>query len=111
MAENAGAAQEVLALAEAAHANGAVRTCIGCRKKAARNQLIRLVRSVQSPAQAVVKVDLLACMPGRGAWLHPSPECWQLAIKRRAISRALPGAVDDGDVELFAQKGLLSQVQ
>jgi len=38
-------------------------------------------------------------MPGRGAWLHPSPDCLQLAIKRRAIVRALPGVGNVSDVE------------
>ena len=28
-------------------------------------------------------------MPGRGAWLHPSPECLELAVRRKAFGRAL----------------------
>ncbi|UFN45676.1 YlxR family protein [Nocardioides okcheonensis] len=27
--------------------------------------------------------------PGRGAHVHPTQECWQLAVRRRAFSRAL----------------------
>ena len=27
--------------------------------------------------------------PGRGAHVHPTPECWQLAVRRRAFPRAL----------------------
>nr|WP_236683049.1 YlxR family protein [Demequina globuliformis] len=41
-----------------------------------------------------VVVDEAATSPGRGAWLHPTPACLELALKRRAIGRALrsPGA-------------------
>lgn len=28
-------------------------------------------------------------MPGRGAWLHPTPECFELAVRRKAFGRAL----------------------
>jgi len=34
--------------------------------------------------------------PGRGAWLHPTSQCFDLAIRRRAFPRALrvPGPLD-----------------
>jgi len=28
-------------------------------------------------------------LPGRGAWLHPTPECLDLALRRKAFGRAL----------------------
>lgn len=28
-------------------------------------------------------------LPGRGAWLHPRPDCLEQAVQRRAFSRAL----------------------
>jgi predicted RNA-binding protein YlxR (DUF448 family) len=28
-------------------------------------------------------------MPGRGAWLHPTSECFELAVRRKAFGRAL----------------------
>jgi len=28
-------------------------------------------------------------MPGRGAWLHPTPECLDRAVQRKAFGRAL----------------------
>ncbi len=68
-----------------------VRTCIGCRSRAPRSSLLRVVAS-----DSVVVVDESAAMPGRGAWLHPRAECMQKAMQRKAFSRALrvPGAVD-----------------
>ncbi|WP_084100256.1 YlxR family protein [Demequina sp. NBRC 110051] len=66
-----------------------VRTCIGCRDKDARSALMRLVLDGDR-----VIVDEAATRPGRGAWLHPHPDCLALAIRRKAFGRALrsPGA-------------------
>ena len=33
--------------------------------------------------------DEKAVLPGRGAWLHPSLECLDTALRRRAFARAL----------------------
>ncbi|MFD9896465.1 YlxR family protein [Amycolatopsis sp. NPDC059027] len=41
-------------------------------------------------------VDERRRLPGRGAWLHPGPDCLAKAERRRAFPRALrdPGALD-----------------
>ncbi|MGH3959213.1 YlxR family protein [Mycobacterium sp.] len=36
-----------------------------------------------------VIVDPAGSLPGRGAWLHPTPQCIHEAIRRRAFIRAL----------------------
>ena len=43
---------------------------------------------------------------GRGAWLHPTSECFGLARRRRAFVRALHtnGPVDDGPVAAYLDK-------
>ncbi|WP_226909266.1 YlxR family protein [Georgenia ruanii] len=71
---------------------GPVRTCVGCRGRAPRSVLVRLVLD----AAARVVVDPGRSAPGRGAWLHPSRECLNLALRRRAFPRALrvAGPVD-----------------
>ncbi|HHV22694.1 MAG TPA: YlxR family protein [Propionibacterium sp.] len=69
------------------------RTCVGCRGTAARADLVRLV--VDRVAHAVV-VDERQCLPGRGAYVHPVPACIDLAVRRRAVPRAL--RVPDVDV-------------
>ncbi|MGO2541459.1 YlxR family protein [Specibacter sp. AOP5-B1-6] len=106
MAKKAVAAQAVDAHNGTAGSSEAVRTCIGCRKAAGRLRLVRIVRSTNDSGETVALVDLRRRTPGRGAWLHPSEECWKLAIKRRAIGRALPGVTNVHDVEAFAQNGL-----
>ncbi|WP_309818329.1 YlxR family protein [Pseudarthrobacter sulfonivorans] len=73
------------------------RTCIGCRKKAPRSELLRLV--AEGSGSTAVLVDERRRMAGRGAWLHPSETCLALAVKRRAFGRALNGATGATAVE------------
>ena len=73
------------------------RTCIGCRKKAPRSELLRLV--AEGSGSTAVLVDERRRMAGRGAWLHPSEACLALAVKRRAFGRALKGATGTAAVE------------
>jgi len=61
-----------------------VRTCVGCRTRADRSSLLRIV--VQD---SKLVVDPTATLPGRGAWLHPQLHCLDRAITRRALARAL----------------------
>ena len=61
-----------------------VRTCVGCRARASRSALIRVVVN-----NGELVFDEKAVLPGRGAWLHPTPECLQNALRRKAFARAL----------------------
>ena len=66
------------------------RTCLGCRQRAPRASLLRIVAR---DGRAVV--DAAARLPGRGAWVHPDPGCVDAAVKRRAFGRALRTAITD----------------
>lgn len=72
-----------------------VRTCLGCRQRAPRSSLTRVVAR-----DGVVVVDALARFPGRGAWVHGTRDCVETATVRRAWARALrvPGPLDAGEV-------------
>ena len=61
-----------------------VRTCVGCRARVDRSELVRVVVDSGSCIP-----DPAARLPGRGAWLHPDPACLDLAERRRAFPRAL----------------------
>jgi predicted RNA-binding protein YlxR (DUF448 family) len=61
-----------------------MRTCVGCRERADKSSLLRLVA-----VGDVIQPDPQARLPGRGAYLHPSPDCLELARRRRAFPRAL----------------------
>lgn len=61
------------------------RTCIACRRSDAKRGLERLVRT----AEGRVALDPSGKKAGRGAYLCDSPACWEQALKRHALERAL----------------------
>ncbi|MBD0292013.1 MAG: YlxR family protein [Jiangellaceae bacterium] len=67
------------------------RTCVGCRARADKSDLLRVVAVTDDarPGVAVLAPDRLGRLPGRGAYLHPHPRCLELAERRRAFRRAL----------------------
>jgi predicted RNA-binding protein YlxR (DUF448 family) len=66
-----------------------VRTCVGCRKRDSSANLLRTVVSVGDTGTAGVVPDPGRRAPGRGAHLHPTTECLDLAERRKAFPRAL----------------------
>ncbi|HUJ04693.1 MAG TPA: YlxR family protein [Streptosporangiaceae bacterium] len=75
-----------------------IRTCIGCGARAAKSDMLRIVA-----VDGEVVVDPAARRPGRGAYLHPSPDCVERARRRRAIPRALraTGPLADGGLARY----------
>ena len=61
------------------------RTCVACRQTGAKRQLVRVVRA----ADGSVTIDPSGKKSGRGAYLCDAPECWQAALKRGVLPRAL----------------------
>ncbi|MGY1746592.1 YlxR family protein [Blastococcus sp. SYSU D00695] len=61
-----------------------VRTCVGCRSRAPVTDLLRVV-----VVDGALVPDPRRVLPGRGASLHPTPECLHAAERRRAFLRAL----------------------
>ena len=63
---------------------GPVRTCVGCRNRVAKSDLLRVVA-----VEGSLVPDPRGRLPGRGAHLHPDRACLALAERRRAFGRAL----------------------
>ena len=61
------------------------RMCIACRGTDAKRGLMRLVRD----AEGHVALDPTGKRAGRGAYLCHDPACWERALKRHALARAL----------------------
>ena len=66
-----------------------VRTCVGCRARAAKRELVRVTVGSDAHGRLVVVPDPLGTAPGRGAHLHPTAACYELAVRRKAFGRAL----------------------
>jgi predicted RNA-binding protein YlxR (DUF448 family) len=72
---------------------GPVRTCVGCRERAAGRELLRVTAGSDTHGQPAVVPDPNGTAPGRGAHLHPTSECYDLAVRRKAFTRALRARV------------------
>lgn len=71
--------------AEAAERVGPERTCVGCRQRAGRGEVVRL--AVADDGR--VALDPRARASGRGAWVHPRRACVAQMVKRHAAERSL----------------------
>ena len=79
-----------------------VRTCVGCRRRAPVTELLRVVVH-----DGGLTPDPRRRLPGRGASLHPTAECLQAAVRRRALPRALRSstALETGSLEAHIASG------
>ncbi|NDL59285.1 YlxR family protein [Phytoactinopolyspora mesophila] len=64
-----------------------IRTCVGCRSRAEKNELLRVVADGPGPVSELVP-DPDGLLPGRGAYIHVNPGCLDVAVRRRAFARA-----------------------
>ena len=82
-----------------------VRTCVGCRKRSAKIELLRVVADDLGDGPEAIP-DPRGRAPGRGAHLHPTPECLELARRRRALTRALraPAGLGSKRLEAYVQE-------
>ncbi|MGD9100583.1 MAG: YlxR family protein [Anaerolineae bacterium] len=67
------------------------RTCVGCRTVHPKREMLRVVRT---PTGAI-EIDSSGKQAGRGAYLCRQQGCWETALKRRSLSRALKTTLDD----------------
>ena len=65
------------------------RTCVGCRRTDSWSALLRVVAETDEAGVIRLSPDPRRCLPGRGAWLHPTGDCLEQALRRRAFGRAL----------------------
>ncbi len=72
------------------------RTCVACREVNEKRSLIRIVRGPEG-----VAVDKTGKMPGRGAYLHDSKDCWDKALKRGILARSLKTEISPEDMEVL----------
>jgi len=65
------------------------RTCIACREKRPKWELVRVVRTPQGG----VEIDPRGKKAGRGAYLCRRRECWEIGLKRKRLQSALKSEI------------------
>ena len=61
------------------------RSCIACRQKAAKGDLVRIVRD----SEGVVALDRTGRAPGRGAYICHRGACLETALNTKKLAQAL----------------------
>ncbi|MFI6036131.1 YlxR family protein [Streptomyces sp. NPDC051315] len=82
------------------------RTCVGCRERAAKTELLRIVA-----IEDACVPDPRGTLPGRGAYVHPALVCLDQAVRRRAFTRALraPGALDTKALRQYVEQTTVAE--
>ncbi len=61
------------------------RLCVGCRQRARKDMLLRIVRTTDG----ALDVDPSGSASGRGAYVHRDPGCVEAAFARDGLTRTL----------------------
>jgi predicted RNA-binding protein YlxR (DUF448 family) len=75
-----------------------IRTCVVCREKAGKRELVRVVRT-----EAGVIVDPSGKVNGRGAYLCEREGCWERAVTSDVLNKALRTMLTAEDRERLRQ--------
>lgn len=67
------------------------RTCMGCKAKKEKKELIRVVRN----KEGILAIDKTGKMQGRGAYLCDKIECLEKARKTKSLERALDVKIEE----------------
>ncbi|MDO4539982.1 MAG: YlxR family protein [Syntrophomonadaceae bacterium] len=71
------------------------RMCVGCREMKNKRELLRVVRLPEGG----VELDLTGKKSGRGAYVCPSVDCYNQAVKGKRLQKALEHQMPDELVE------------
>ena len=75
------------------------RTCIACQQIKEKKALIRLVRA----ENGFVEVDTSGKKLGRGAYLCPKKDCWELVLKKNRLEYALRTKLSDDNRQILIE--------
>ncbi|MFC1942097.1 RNase P modulator RnpM [Chloroflexota bacterium] len=77
------------------------RTCVACRKIKNKLELIRLVRTPEGN----IEIDSCGKKAGRGAYLCPNWECWEIALKGRQLEHTLRSSLSQYNRDQLVKQG------
>ncbi|NLJ34065.1 MAG: YlxR family protein [Firmicutes bacterium] len=76
------------------------RMCVGCQQMKPKRELIRIVRTPEEE----IHIDPTGKRSGRGAYICPRRECLELALKQKALGKALKTVIPLEIVESLQQE-------
>ncbi|MGE5543368.1 MAG: RNase P modulator RnpM [Bacillota bacterium] len=71
------------------------RMCVGCREMKNKKELIRIVRT---PDETIL-IDPTGKKSGRGAYVCPNAQCFNLAVKGKRIEKALEREIPEDIIQ------------
>ena len=77
-----------------------MRQCVGCREMKSKRELIRVIKTSENE----ILVDATGKKNGRGAYICPSRECLDKAVKNKGLERSFKTAVPKEIYEDFEQE-------
>ncbi len=66
-----------------------LRQCIGCGEMKSKKEMVRVIKT----AEGEIMLDATGRKNGRGAYLCPSKECLERAVKGRGLERSFKMAI------------------
>ncbi len=77
-----------------------LRMCIACQERYPKRELIRVVCT----PEGTVEIDPKGKHPGRGAYICRRPQCWEVALEPKRLSRALRCQVGFEEATMLQQE-------
>lgn len=77
-----------------------LRMCLGCQEMKPKKDLIRVVKSKENE----INVDFKGKMPGRGAYICRSIECFEKAKKAKRFERAFETSIGEDIYDVLKQQ-------
>lgn len=77
-----------------------VRQCMGCREMKPKNEMVRIIRTPENE----ICLDKTGRMNGRGAYICMNIECFNKAVRSKAVERALKVSIPDDIYEAIGRE-------
>ena len=82
-----------------------MRKCVGCQEMKAKKEMIRIVRTEEQG----FLLDATGRKNGRGAYICPSSECLEKAIKNRGLERSFKQAIPKEEYDELSKEMTVSE--
>ena len=77
-----------------------IRKCVGCQEMKSKKEMIRVIRT----SQGEFLLDATGRKNGRGAYLCPSKECLEKAVKNKGLERSFKQSIPEAVYEALEKE-------